>query len=448
MTALASTAGWPLLIAVGCLSGFVSGLFGVGGGMMLVPALIAALPMLGVHGAEIAKIAIATSVATIVPAAIASAQQHGAKGAIDWPIVAVMAPSLMVGSFIAASFASAIDTRLLCLLFVLIALYTASGMVRRGRHHVSPQTVTGPGPGVAMIAVVGLAGGAVSSLIGLGAAFYAVPFLSRFIAMSKAIGTAAALNVPLAAASVLGYASADAPTGCGSGCLGYVYGPAIGPIGITAVLAAPLGARLTHSLPLLVLRRLFAAVLLVAAGNFAIKTLPIADVPAYAGSLIDRLSPSAAAQGPIAAAPPPCVDHPAARTSALVSEYGPRRLFRSLDDCLPPAMLVALRSLLRRHIETGHAFWERPIAAGAVAPAAALPDRSLSADQPRSKRRARLEIPMRNPDRLAVKASAGSVHCEGGRGGSDRSDRCLDARPAKAERESASSFDPFAGGKP
>jgi uncharacterized membrane protein YfcA len=85
MTISTLTAGWPLLVAVGCLSGFFSGLLGVGGGMMLVPALIAALPMLGVHGTEIAKIAIATSVATIIPTAVASAQQHGAKGAIDWP---------------------------------------------------------------------------------------------------------------------------------------------------------------------------------------------------------------------------------------------------------------------------------------------------------------------------------------------------------------------------
>jgi uncharacterized protein len=79
MTALAFTICWPLLKPVGCLSGFVSGLFGVGGGMMLVPALIAALPMLGVHGTEIAKIAIATSVATIVPAAIASALSTGTE---------------------------------------------------------------------------------------------------------------------------------------------------------------------------------------------------------------------------------------------------------------------------------------------------------------------------------------------------------------------------------
>jgi hypothetical protein len=295
-----------------------------------------------------------------------------------------------------------------------------------------------------VIAAVGLVGGAVSSLIGLGAAFYAVPFLSRFTAMPKAIGTAAALNVPLAVASVLGYASADAPAGCGSGCLGYVYGPAIGPIGITAVLAAPIGARLTHSLPLLVLRRLFAAVLLMAAGNFAVKTLPLSDAPAYAASLIGRLSLSAAAQAPLAAVPPLCLDHPAARTSTLVGEYGPRRLFRSLDDCLPPAMLVAVRSLLRRRAEPGHTFWERPIEASAVEPAVVAPDRSPSADQPRSKRRTHPEMPSRNPDRLATNASAGPVRCESGRAGSDRPDHCPQA--AKAERKPESAFDPFARG--
>ena len=74
---------WPLLIGLGGLSGFLSGLLGIGGGAVIVPALVLALPMLGIEGEALPKIAIATSVATMIPTAIASAQHHGARGFID-----------------------------------------------------------------------------------------------------------------------------------------------------------------------------------------------------------------------------------------------------------------------------------------------------------------------------------------------------------------------------
>ena len=307
------------------------------------------------------------------------------------------------------------------------------------------------GPALFPSPAVGLIGGAVSSLIGLGSAFYSVPFMTRFIAMQKAIGTAATLNIPLAIGGVLGYIAGDPPSGCGAGCLGYLYLPAVGPVGITAVLAAPLGARLAHVLPVLFLRRLFAVLLLVSAGNLAIKTLPLAEAPAYAAKLIARLSAPAAAQAPIAAAPPACLENPDARIAGLVAQYGPRLLFKPFDDCLPPQIILAVRSMLRVRTQPAPAFWSRPIPRNIPEPSVAAPPVKTDIDRPRPKRRERMqpELPSRNPDRLIRRTSGRTRSCVAGAArpsgtGSGREHRCPDATlSAPAERVPDSPFDPF-----
>ncbi len=83
----ADPSAFGFLVLLGCASGFISGLLGIGGGTILVPALIAGLPLLGVQGPELPKIAMATSLALVVPTAIASAQTHASKGAIDWTLL-------------------------------------------------------------------------------------------------------------------------------------------------------------------------------------------------------------------------------------------------------------------------------------------------------------------------------------------------------------------------
>jgi uncharacterized membrane protein YfcA len=321
---------WPLLAGLGCLSGFLSGLLGIGGGLIIVPALVLALPLIGVDGEALPRIAIATSVAIMIPTSIASAQQHCLRGSLDWPSLALLAPSIVSGAFVAGYFAQNISAELLCLLFVAFALYSASGMMRRPTLRLQHQASFGCRPPMVSLTMVGLFGGALSALIGLGNALYSVPFLARFIEISKAIGTAATLNVPLAVAGVLGYAMSDAPPGCGAGCFGYIYLPAVAAIGIGAVLAAPAGALLTRVLPVLLLRRLFAVVLVVSAVNMAVKTLPLADAPAVVAEVAQRLMRPHAEALPVAALPPACLTDPLFRTSHLVAEYGPRQSFTAL----------------------------------------------------------------------------------------------------------------------
>src|SRR5262245_31796932 len=89
--------GWEVLISAGWLTGFCSGLLGIGGGLIIIPALIAGLPMIGIESAELAKVAMATSLTLIVPTALASTQAHAARRSVDWALWAVMAPSILAG---------------------------------------------------------------------------------------------------------------------------------------------------------------------------------------------------------------------------------------------------------------------------------------------------------------------------------------------------------------
>jgi uncharacterized membrane protein YfcA len=364
---------WPLLIGLGGLSGFLSGLLGIGGGAVIVPALVLALP----------KIAIATSVATMIPTAIASAQHHGARGFIDGHSL-VLAPSIFLGALAAGFFAPWVNTQLICLLFVLYMLYIARELARRPSVRMLQ---AGSRPSLISCTFVGVLGGALSSLLGQGSASYSVPFMARFTDLRTAIRTAAVLNIPLAAAGVLGYVSSAAPSACGTACVGYVHLPAVAAIGISAVLAEPAGALLTQALPVLLLRRLFALVLAVSAANLAVKTLPLAEAPVYVAAAIQRLQSPVAAPVPVAALPPPCLVDPTLRTSHLVTEYGPRQYFAALQgDCLPPATISAALSLLRSRTEPPAEFWSEPAPRTKAVPssvAVAVPPKPSRGERPR-----------------------------------------------------------------
>ena len=261
------------LLLVGCASGFASGLLGIGGGTIVVPALILGLPLLGVTGPEIPKIAMATSLALIIPTSIAGAQAHAVRDAIDWRLFVLLAPSIVAGAFAATAFAAGFNVQLLTLLFVAFAVITAWGLMRRDGRTPAAAQAEAKRPCLFAVAAKGLTGGAFSAVMGIGGAFFTVPILARFVAMPRAIGTASALALPMAVAGAGGYLLAGSPEGCKAGCAGYIFFPAVTLAGIGAVLTAPFGAWLAHRLPVVTLRRLFALFLIFAAVNLTYKTL-------------------------------------------------------------------------------------------------------------------------------------------------------------------------------
>ncbi len=264
-----STPDIVLLVPLGVATGILSGMLGIGGGSIVVPALIFGLPHFGIASPDVPKIAMATSLALIIPTSIASAQAHAARGSIDWLMVAVLAPGIGAGAFLTGIFAAALNVHLVIVIFVLFTLFTAWGLAS-GRS--APSGASQVSPRYVCMMMKGVGGGALSALIGFGVAFFAVPVLARSISMQRAIGTASALALPTAVAGTSGYLLADAPVGC-TACTGYIFLPAVAALGISAVLAAPIGVWAAHIVPVAVLRRLFAVFLIFAAASLTYKTL-------------------------------------------------------------------------------------------------------------------------------------------------------------------------------
>ncbi len=363
---------WSLLVLLGCLSGFLSGLLGIGSGMILIPALIVSFPHLGIVGPATTRIAMATSLAVIIPTSIASTQMHALKGSIDWRLLLLFGPSIVAGASIAPVFAGKVSGPCLTGLFILFALYPAWGAMRS---RTAPKNIPAAAghSGPFKMAVAGLIGGAFSAMLGLGVAFFSVPMLSRFTSVQRAIGTAAALGLPMAIAGAIGYLLAPTPAECRSGCAGFIYLPAVAAIGISAVLAAPIGARLTQILPIVVLRRLFGVFLIAAAGYLTYKTLPIVPAVRASQQIIAAWLAPAARFVPVAAEMPRWLAQPVdGRDRALAARLAPQRVPFAHAE-IGPASLSAESLLFLTAAGAAHLSSLQAIAAGAAAKAL-LPD--------------------------------------------------------------------------
>ena len=242
---------YPLL---GAFAGFIAGLFGVGGGLTLVPILFMLYTAQGFSPEHTMHLALGTSMGTIVFTSIASMRAHHAHGAVRWEIVRGLAPGLVAGTLAGTTLASLIPTRPLAIVFVCIVYYASAQMMLDFRPKPHRQM-----PGTAGMLVAGSAIGALSSLVSAGGGFMSIPFMVFCnVAIHQAVGTSAALGFPIAVAGTVGYlASGWSTPGLPAGSLGYVYLP--GWVGVAAMtmLIAPLGARTAHRLPVKQLKRAF-----------------------------------------------------------------------------------------------------------------------------------------------------------------------------------------------
>ena len=265
---------WVICLGIGTLSGIVAGLFGAAGGWFLVPALILGLPYTGIHGPEIIKIAIATALTINVFTSISTARAYAERGCVHWRAFFFMFPGCAVGVISGAMIAARAGVTIVTILFVASAIYMAWRMTKNppnGQAHRFD-----PLPGLFNLSVKGLAVGGLVGAVGGGG--LSVPILLHYMTIHQSIGTASVLTIPISAMAVLTFASAHAPEGCSGACLGYVYLPAVCATGVAAVLSAPVGSWLAHSLPVPALKRVFAAALALAALNLGRKTLPPAPI--------------------------------------------------------------------------------------------------------------------------------------------------------------------------
>ncbi len=242
---------YPLL---GIFAGFVAGLFGVGGGLTIVPLLFMLFTAQDFPVEHGMHLALGTSMATIVLTSIASMRAHHGHGAVRWDIVKRFAPGLMIGTLAGSFIAAWVPTRPLAMVFTAIVYYASWQMMRDSRPKPHRQL-----PGVLGMSVAGLLFGAVSSLVAAGGGFLTIPFMVFCnVVIHHAVGTSAALGFPIAVAGTIGYilSGLNAP-GLPEYSLGYVYLPAF--VGVVAVsfMTAPTGARLAHRLPVKQLKRAF-----------------------------------------------------------------------------------------------------------------------------------------------------------------------------------------------
>jgi uncharacterized protein len=242
--------------------GVLAGLFGIGGGGVMVPVLTSLFASQAFPPEHRLHIALGTSMAAIVPTAISSLLAHHRRGAVLWPVVARLAPGVVVGTFAATFLASRLPTRPLALFFVAFMTYVAYNMVtnrppRASRGLPTPAALTGVGAGI----------GGVSALVAIGGGSLTVPFLAWCnVRLQTAIGTSAAVGLPIAFMGALGYViNGLGVTGLPAGTLGYVYWPAALAMAAASSVTAPLGARLAHRLPVATLKRLFAVLLVLLA---------------------------------------------------------------------------------------------------------------------------------------------------------------------------------------
>lgn len=247
------------LAALGIGTGFLAGLLGIGGGMLMVPFLTIILSARGVPSDLAVKMAIATSMATIIFTSISSVRAHHKRGAVRWDIVKRLAPGIVVGSLVSSLGVFALlKGSALAIVFGLFVGFSATQMFLDKKPKPTRQ-LPGTGGTVAAGGVIGF----VSGLVGAGGGFISVPFMTWCnVAIHNAVATSAALGFPIAVANVVGYvASGLRVEGLPPASFGYIWLPGLVVIAMCSVFTAPLGARAAHALPVGKLKRVFASIL-------------------------------------------------------------------------------------------------------------------------------------------------------------------------------------------
>ena len=259
-----------LCLLVGAVAGFFAGLFGIGGGLMIVPVLVYLLPMVGVPEPLLMSTALGTSFATIVITGFSSAQRHHKLGNIVWSAVKILAPSIMVSVFICGFFIGKLDRDISSKLFACLVVYLAVKMVLS----IKPKTNKTVKPLTTQSSIIGgILIGMASSAAGIGGGGFIVPFLnSRGIDMKKAIGSSAFCGMLLGTSGMFsfmlsGWGNAAMPEYS----LGYIYFPAVLCITATSFFTSKLGATATSKLPVPTLKKGFALLLITIAVDMLIR---------------------------------------------------------------------------------------------------------------------------------------------------------------------------------
>ncbi|WP_024852174.1 sulfite exporter TauE/SafE family protein [Hydrogenovibrio kuenenii] len=251
-----------IYIATGAFVGFFAGLLGIGGGLILVPVLTSVFATYMTSNEHMVHIAIGTSLATIMVTSLSSVRAHHKHDAVRWDLVKSLSPSIFIGGLLGGWISQFMDASVLSRIFAILEVLIAIKMLldlQPSPHREMPGTV---GRSIAGTMIGGL-----SSLIGIGGGALNTPYMAwHNVPMRQAIATSSACSVPVAISGTLGFIIAGwGVSNLPNYSTGFVYWPAFLGIVLASVFTAPLGAKMTHKLPVKRLKKIFGLLLIILA---------------------------------------------------------------------------------------------------------------------------------------------------------------------------------------
>lgn len=254
-----------IFIIVGIFTGLSAGLLGIGGGLVSVPAMIFILPYFDVPSSQVMHLAIATSLALIIPTSIISAYSHSLHHAIFWPSVIRFLPGLLLGGGVGAYVVTFMQRETLQGIFAVFLLLIALQMLRAKKADVTAELAEVKPDSVQNAFIPTTVIGAISALMGVGGGTMTVPYLVwRGLPLPKAIGTSAVCGLPIALSGSAVFFVLEAATDYAEP-FSSVYLPGFIGILMGVIVFAPIGAKLAHQLNNILLKRIFIAMLLLVA---------------------------------------------------------------------------------------------------------------------------------------------------------------------------------------
>ena len=256
-------------LVLGAGVGFLAGLFGIGGGLIIVPSLVYLFPLVNVPTEAMMSMALGTSFSTIVVTAFSAAQRHHKLGNVDWQISQYFIPALMISVFLAGLVVGNLPKALMSKIFAVMVLFLALKMIFTIKKEVTnPKPIT---PQSTLIA--GGIIGALSSMAGIAGGAFIVPYLyGRGLEMKRAIGTSSFCGALLGVAGTFSFITSgwNVPN-LPDYSIGYIYLPALVGITLTSFFTSKLGASAANVLPVPILKKAFAGLLVLLAINMFLK---------------------------------------------------------------------------------------------------------------------------------------------------------------------------------
>ncbi len=258
-----------MLICLGAVAGFMAGLLGIGGGIILVPGLYFAFsylqPNMGFDAAHLMHISVGTSLAIIVPTGLSSALAHHRRGSVDFGLVLNIGIGIIGGVAVATWVVTGLNANAMKIIFASVILILSMVMIFNPvRFKISDEKLAQP-----FIGFAGFFIGLISALAGIGGATLSVPYMSLHgVSMRKSVGSASAIGVVIAVPAAIGFMFIGAQVdNLPPYSIGYINVMAWAFIVITSVIFAPLGARVAHKISVRKLKIVFAVFMMIVAFN-------------------------------------------------------------------------------------------------------------------------------------------------------------------------------------